>query len=258
MTWINLSSGDKRAEKDMPQSHPILPETGEALWRAMGYVPLTAEIQAQLDAEAEAKALVERLAAEAAARLASVIEWIMPSTMERRLTKDMPRDIGASFNCKAPQWIAAGWRGIVLQEQVPEGFRATAWKVTDDDGATCNLAIASAVNIAAEAEAQAIAEQQAYIADLNRNGKYYTLQNAYLLLCESVTGKREKIAGETMAVIIQQTKQADAKQGDALESAFSFLSQAMTYYSNKWWDEVQYRDVPELVKAAQDLIALKG
>lgn len=94
--------------------------------------------------------------------------------------------------------------------------------------------------------------------DYTANAKYYSLQNAYLLLCLQVTGVRQKLGGEQQAMIVRSAQIANQAQGDSLNQAFVFLTLALGYYDQKWWDVVEYRDVPELVQGAVDILALKA
>ena len=271
--WINIARKQKIDDSMLPNSVPMSTLTGEALWRSWGFELLTPEIQAQLDAEAAAEAAriaeEKRIADEAeaarisievakAARLAVVSEWIKLDGSSRIATAQMPRIIGNSFNCGPKQWAANNWRGIYSWSQPEAGFRVTAYVPEDIDGMTCNMKIVSTVNLADEQAQQAAAQQAAYVADLTNNAKRYTLENAYLMLCDQVMQRttHEKMAAESMAVAIITIKKQDAVVGAKLETAFGFVNQALSYYDSKWWDRVQYRDVPELVAGAQQMLGL--
>lgn len=154
-------------------------------------------------------------------------------------------------------WAEQGWRLHGVDETPSEGYRVTKRVVARDGSGRNYWQITGTENIAAAGAAAAADAKAAYLADIATNAKYYALQNAYLMLCGSITGRREKMDGEAMAATVAATISADEKQGETLQRALAFLNDALSYYDTRWWDKVQYRDVPELVAAAQQLLALK-
>jgi len=177
----------------------------------------------------------------------------------------LPTPIGSIFGHPSDDDLAtyywgAGWRKIVTIANPDDGYRVGTYAVSPIDYATCNLSVATEINIAAEQAAVAAAQQAAYLADLAANYKRYVLEIVYLLLCDVLMGRTThvKVPAEDMADALLAAESRDAVTGQKLESAFSYVSIAMIYYSTQWWDTVQYRDAPDLVNAAKDLLAKRG
>jgi len=76
-------------------------------------------------------------------------------------------------NATLADWAVEGWRQVTSQADPTDGYRVASWNIVEDDSLHCHLTVASEVNIADEAAANAAeartAETQWLISQLSSN-----------------------------------------------------------------------------------------
>ena len=184
-----------------------------------------------------------------------------------QLPQPCPSEVGPIFGTPNASQTASyywrnGWRKIVTNATPDDGYRATGYSVVELDYATCNTLITGQTNIALEAaeiaQAQAAAAQAAYIADLQANASRYAYENAYIMLCDTLRGDQQHtlIDGLEFAQRIMALKTASPADYDKMRDAFNFIKSQLDPIDLQWGKTAQYRDVPSLVAAAQQMIGL--
>ena len=135
-----------------------------------------------------------------------------------------------------------GWYPLTGEEPVAsEGCRILRYKyIVNEDGMTAGKHILAEVSIAEEQAAVDAAAAAAAQADPIGNSERYVLENVYLMLCDS-------IRGDTSHAKI------GVAQLEASMSALRKVDEALQRYDLRWWDSVQYRDIPAIVAAATEL-----
>jgi hypothetical protein len=115
------------------------------------------------------------------------------------------------------------------------------------------------INIADEQAAEAQAQAQAYAADLVANRKRYVYENAFILLCDMLSGQttHTKLDEDVFPVAMATLKAQNESAFDNATDMFTFLDSRLSKLAGpNWWDTCVYRDVPELVTPAQTLIGM--
>lgn len=181
----------------------------------------------------------------------------------------LPTQFGATRNPTMLQLQPYGYRYLIEEEAIPDGYRVESYRYEDIDGTNARKVIVSKTNIVEEnaqieaekarLEAERIAQEQAaYIADLQINAQRYIYENAFLLICDMLSGQteHEKLPMETLSLILLGLRSQDKDKYEIIRDALSMINASLTRCDVKWWDVVKYRDIPEFVQGAQELLGL--
>lgn len=91
-------------------------------------------------------------------------------------------------------WAAVGWRRVVAVAAPTAGFRATSYGVHEIDGLTCDLTVATEINIATEtaAELEAIKTAAKTLAELGNTEIGLVLRAFSVLVLQEINALRTK------------------------------------------------------------------
>ena len=152
---------------------------------------------------------------------------------------------------EADDWrLRMGWRRVTAQEEVAAGFRCDAWNIVEnEDHETCGLTCKTLVDIAAEAEQK---RQDDIAANFNR----YVLEDAYLLLCNTLRGDTSNLPITATEFISNMAllRTSNHERYEKIRDAFDFVKSQVDPEDVTWIRSVQYRNDAALVTAAQTLL----
>lgn len=86
----------------------------------------------------------------------------------------------------------------------------------------------------------------------------YVYENTFLLLCDQLSGQTNhaKLPMESLTLILLQVRQQDKNRYEIVRDALNMINSSLTRIDTKWWDVVQYRDIPSVVAGATQLMGL--
>jgi hypothetical protein len=116
--------------------------------------------------------------------------------------------------------------------------------------------------IQAQLDAEAVAADSAkQSADFAANAERYSYGNAFLLLCDTVTGGKDhaKLSFEVLPSVLLSIKSASREQYEDLRDAFDLINSAcFKKFGLDWWDSVTWIEHPAIIDAAQKILAAIG
>ena len=135
-----------------------------------------------------------------------------------------------------------GYRWLIQEDEPEPGFRAMSWRYDDLDGQNCKRTITESLDIEIEE-------------DMYR--KRYAMENLYLIVCDMISYRSGHIKLDSLetATYMSALRDVDNTQYRRMIDAMQFISQALSYYDNKWWDTVVYRDAEDIVAITNALMA---
>jgi hypothetical protein len=152
-------------------------------------------------------------------------------------------------NATTEQILAAGYRPYTPATP-PDGERITESHIEHDAWRAWQVIDATA-NILEEAEAAAAAE-------FANHSERYSYGDAFLLLCDRVTGKADhaRLTFEELPARLLAIKAANREQYEDLRDAFDLINSAcFKKFGLDWWDSCVWIDHPVIIAAAQQILA---
>ena len=162
-------------------------------------------------------------------------------------TDECPSVVGATLNPTWEQLKEAGYRRLTLEDTVPEGFRAAAWRYDDVDGETCRKTLVSSVNVADEAAAAEAAAAAAEIArQLAKPMALKGAENVFLGLCDQLEGRttHEKLGFDELDAMVSGMSDQMAAAALGLK-LLEVNAECVREGGVKWWDDCVWH--PEIV-----------
>jgi hypothetical protein len=156
-------------------------------------------------------------------------------------------------NASEAEKLAAGFRPFDGLATAPEGERIVTVHTEHDDLHAWEV-IDATVNLATEAAAK-------QASDFAANAERYSYGNAFLLLCDAVTGKtgHAKLSFEALPGVLLAIKAASRERYEDLRDAFDLINSAcFKKFGLDWWDSVVWIEHPAIIDAAQKILAAIG
>jgi hypothetical protein len=154
---------------------------------------------------------------------------------------ERPDAIGNVISPNDETLIARGWRYEPEVPPIAEGYTRLSIRLAEGDGRTGAWVVADRLTTEIEAEkaaaeAQAETERQAAKSDALKGA-----ENAYLTICQQLTGKRNKLGFAELEAIITGLMATDPNTAVALTLRLLTVDAAgKREGGNKWWDDISW------------------